>query len=51
MKCFGAKPLQEIAHEFDVGDPVLPRRRKVPRRYKIEIGEGSHPEEVEDYIL
>ena len=37
------------AHELDVGDPVLPRRRKVPRRYEIGTGEGSHPETVEDY--
>ena len=43
-----SKRVAEV-HELDVSDPVLPRRRKVLRRYKIGTGEGSHPEEVEDY--
>ena len=37
------------ANEFDVSDPVLPRRRKIPRRYEIGTGEGSHPEGVDEY--
>ena len=36
------------AHTRDVSDPVLPRRRKVPRRYEIETGEVSHPENITD---
>ena len=48
FKMFWSKTVAE-AHELDVSDPVLPHRRKVPRRYEIGTGEGSHPEEVEDY--
>ena len=28
---------------------VILYRRKVPRRYEIGTGEGSHPEEVDEY--
>ena len=37
------------ANELDVSDPILPRRRKVPRCYEIGTGEGSHPEKVDKY--
>ena len=30
------------AHEVDVSEPVLPCRRKAPKRYEIGTGEGSH---------
>lgn len=37
------------SRDFDIGDPVLPRKRKVPRRYDMGTGEGDHPERVEDF--
>lgn len=30
--------------KFDVNDPVLPRRRKVPVRYQVGASEGQYPE-------
>ena len=39
----------KMASDFDVSDPVLPRRRKRPRRYEDGTGEGDFPETVKDY--
>ena len=48
FECFWSKTVSG-AHECDVSDPVLPRRRKALKRYEIGTGEGSNPERVEDY--
>ena len=48
FECFWSKTVSG-ANERDVSDPVLPRRRKAPKRYAIGTGEGSNPERVEDY--
>ena len=35
--------------EFDVDDPVLPRRRKAPARFEVGTGESHHPSSIEDH--
>ena len=42
FECFWSKTVSG-AHKCDVSDPVLPRRRKAPKRYEIGTGEGSNP--------
>ena len=46
FKAFWSKTVA-AAHEFNISDPVLSRRRKVPRCYEIGTGESGQPEEVE----
>ena len=38
-----------MVNDLGVNEPTLPRRRKVPRRYKIGSSEGEFPHEVEGY--
>ena len=47
FECFWSQTVSG-AHERDVSDPVLPRRKKAPKCYEIGT-EGSNPERVDDY--
>ena len=40
---------QKKATEFDVSDPVLPRRRKMPQRYETGSATAHFPTTAEDY--
>lgn len=46
FKLFWAKALK-IGGDLGVGDPVLPRRRKTPKRYETGSGEGNFLEDVD----
>ena len=41
--------VQTKLNDVDVGEPVLPRRRKTPRRLEVGRGEPHFPETVQDY--
>ena len=41
--------VQTKLNDVDVGEPVLPRRRKTPRRLEVGSGEPHFPETVQDY--
>ena len=41
--------VQELAAKYDIGEPSLPRRRKVPRRFEVGSSEPEHPSSPEEY--
>ena len=40
--------VQQLASKFDVGEPVLPRR-KAPRRLEIGLSEPEHPSSLQEH--
>lgn len=40
----------QLQEQLDVGEPVLPRRRKTPRRYEIGAGDGTFPDTPKQFF-
>jgi hypothetical protein len=40
--------VNSVSQSLDVSEPVIPRKRKMPRRYQLGTSDGSHPVTVED---
>ena len=49
LKCFGVKLLQVLKKLMSVTPYYYHTKERSQKQYEIGSGEGSHPEEVEDY--
>ena len=43
--------VQQLASKYDIGEPILPRRRKVPWRLEVGSSEPEHPSSKEYYKM
>ena len=41
--------VQQLASKHDIGEPTLPRKRKVPRHFEVGSSEPEHPSSPKEY--